>query len=509
MAPPISGPSRLRRIVATLVLVGAMGAGLVATLRWARARRESARSARTDEKRGKRPPHRIVVGVTDSAAAFPGFYANDGGTAGAASKFRAAGLDVEVRPIRGFKERLAAFDSGDVDVMLGTLDHVAQVAPAELQRNTPLRVFLLAGWSRGSIGVAATPKPRGLAGLVDARVATTRGSPAHFFLAAMLRRAELPGDAQEKLLANLQFVSRAAVAVDNLKHGELDAAALQTPQLQAALEGAAGRTRVLVSTTAASRLIPEVLFAREGFLEDHAADVQSFVRVWLDGAAEAAADPARAAQSVARALQRPVDETRAAWKGVAAAPFAEQRAFFGLGGAASEFAPLFGEAGEFWQKERVIEQPVPAGPVPWLHALEALAPAHAADATSDEPVVRARGNQSPILSRTLAIKFQPGEAELDDEARRQVESLVPLLRQLGGAPVRVECNTDGSAHVPTYKITRLRAQAIVDYLVSSHGFAKARFAAVGNGAEKPLASDETPEGREKNRRTDFVFLSPE
>jgi len=497
-------------VAAVLLLALAAGA-LWAALRWVRARREAARvdekiGAKHGEKRGKKIPHRIVVGVTDSGAAYPGFVANDGATAGVGSRFRAAGLDVEVRPIRGFRERLAAFDSGDVDVMLGTLDHVAQVAPAALQHNAPLRVFLLAGHSHGSIGVAATLKQRGLDALTGARTATTRGSPAHFFLAAMLRRTDLPSEAQEKLLANLQFVSRAAVAVDSLKHGELDAAALQTPQLESALSP--GRTRVLVSTATASRLMPEVLFARESFLEERAADVELFVRVWLDGVQAALGDPTQASQAVARALQRPADETRSALKGVALAPFAEQRRFFGLGGAPSEFAPLFAEAGEFWQKQRVIEQPVPAEPVPWLHALEALAPLHAGDATVDAPAPRARGNLPVILTRSLDLKFVPGEAELDDEARRRVDALVPLLEELGGAPVRVECNTDGSAHVPTYKITRLRAQAVIDYLVS-RGLSKQRFAAVGNGAEKPVASDETPEGRERNRRTDFVLLSTE
>src|SRR5262249_33865384 len=238
--PPTSrltAPGRLRSVVGSALVVALLVGAVVGVVRWARARREAAKVVRTDDKRPKKPPHRIVVGATDSGTAYPGFVSNEGATAGVGSKFRAAGLDVEVRPIRGFRERLAAFDSGEVDIMLGTLDHVAQVAPATLAKNAPLRVFLLAGYSHGSIGIAATQKHKGLESLQAIRTATTRSSPAHFFLAALLRRSDLPVEAQEKLLANLQYVSRAAVAVDNLKHGELDAAALQTPQLQAALEG--------------------------------------------------------------------------------------------------------------------------------------------------------------------------------------------------------------------------------------------------------------------------------
>jgi ABC-type nitrate/sulfonate/bicarbonate transport system substrate-binding protein len=484
-----------------------LGGGVFGAVKLVRARREARAVTKTEDKRPKRPPHRIVVGVTDSATADAGFIANDGATPGVASRFTQAGLDVEVRPIRGFKERLSAVESGDVDVMLGTLDHLAQVAPSFRAHGTPLRAFLLAGFSHGSLGVAVAGRPRGIEALKDARIATVKNSPAHYFLSALVRRSSLAPEEQEKLLANLVFVSRSAVAVDQLKHGEVTAAAVAEPHLSEALAG--GKARLLASTRAATRLCPEVLFARESFLEDRSNDVQTFVRTWLEGATAADAEPAQAAQAVARALQQPVDEARAALGEVRLARFADQRAFFGLAGATSQFAPLFAEAGAFWRAQHVIDQPVDPAPVPWLHALEALAPAHASEAAPLDAPLKARGNPPALLTRTASIHFEPGEAELDAEARRRIDEVVPLLVELGGAPVRVECNTDGAAHVPTYKISRLRCQSIVDYLVAEHGLPKSRFSVAGNGAEKPVASDETPDGRERNRRTEFVFLSPQ
>jgi outer membrane protein OmpA-like peptidoglycan-associated protein/ABC-type amino acid transport substrate-binding protein len=497
--------ARLRSVLAGVIALVLAGGAVAAGVRLYRLKR-APRPTRAEDKRPRRPPHRIIVGVTDSATAYPGLLANDGATPGVASKMRAAGLDVEIRPIRGFRERMAAFDAGEVDLMLGTIDHLASVAPSLVAHGTPPRVPLLAGYSRGNLGIVATSKVRGLEGLKGARVATTRNSPAHYFLSAVLRRSSLSVEDRERLLANLQFVSRTSSALDGLRHGEFDAAALPAPQLGAATQGG-GRVHLLVSTAAATRLMPEVLFARESFVDERAADLARFVQVWLDGVDAALRDPARAAQVAARALQLPVEETRAALAGVALAPFSEQRRFFGLQGGTSEFAAGFAEASEFLQREHVIDAPVAAGPVPWLKGLEALAPAHAGDPPPVEAPVRARSGAPAMLTRVLDLHYPMGEAELEPEARRRIDELAPLLRELGGAPVRVECNTDATAHVPTYKITRLRAQAVVDYLVTHHGFAKSRFLAVGNGTDKPVASDETPEGRQRNRRTEVILLS--
>ena len=55
------------------------------------------------------------------------------------------------------------------------------------------------------------------------------------------------------------------------------------------------------------------------------------------------------------------------------------------------------------------------------------------------------------------------------------------------------------------KLSERRAQAIADYLVS-RGVDARRIVARGNGASKPVASNKTPEGRARNRRTEILFI---
>src|SRR5258708_7239563 len=63
-------------------------------------------AGRTDvPKTGKK---HFVVGVNDFGGAYPLILANDGATPGPGSLFTKAGLDVEIKLIRGSKERLKA-----------------------------------------------------------------------------------------------------------------------------------------------------------------------------------------------------------------------------------------------------------------------------------------------------------------------------------------------------------------------------------------------------------------
>jgi outer membrane protein OmpA-like peptidoglycan-associated protein len=60
----------------------------------------------------------------------------------------------------------------------------------------------------------------------------------------------------------------------------------------------------------------------------------------------------------------------------------------------------------------------------------------------------------------------------------------------------------GSAEL-NKELSKNRADAVRDYLVNN-GASAGRIIAVGYGDSKPLADNETEEGRAKNRRTEFM-----
>src|SRR5436190_1208083 len=108
--------------------------------------------------------------------------------------------------------RLAAFDSGEVDVMLLTLDYLANLAPIYKEKNVELKSFLMADWSRGNLGIVATPKIKSIEGLKDAKVATTRNTPTHYLLLTLLKKSNLKPDQIEKVKSNIVYATKTPLA---------------------------------------------------------------------------------------------------------------------------------------------------------------------------------------------------------------------------------------------------------------------------------------------------------
>jgi NitT/TauT family transport system substrate-binding protein len=83
---------------------------------------------------------------------------------------------------------------------------------------------------------------------------------------------------------------------------------------------------------------------------------------------------------------------------------------------------------------------------------------------------------------------------------------VDLAATFGGAYMRIAGNTDNVGNADAnQRLSRARADAVARYLVSK-GFDRNKFEVVGNGPGKPVASNDTDEGRAKNRRTDFEVI---
>ena len=459
----------------------------------------------------KKKQNRIVIGVNDSGGAYPGVVANDGATPGANSRFSAAGLDVEIKLIRGVKERLAAFDSGEVDIMVLTLDYFANLVPVYRDKGESLQAFLLADWSRGNLGIVSTPKIKSLEALRDAKIATTRNTPTHYLFLNLLEKSNLPKADIDKLKSNIVFATKTPLAGDMFRRGEVDAVAISEPYLSQATVG--GKGRLLVSTATASNLVGDVLFAREELLKSHEAELTKFARAWFEGVAQLDKDPTGSVQIIAKALQQPVDETRAVLSKIKPATFADNWELFGLDNKRAPYLKLFDDAGRFWANEGLVKAVPEASLTRWLKPLEALVEEHANERVAEHWRFNAggpKGHAVPLLTRSVPIYFAPGGDTLDANARALLDELAETLSELGNAYVRVEVNTDNvGAREINVKLSKHRALAIIEYLTTQHGLPRARFSAVGNGPDKPVGENASEAGRALNRRTEFAIIPNE
>jgi len=105
------------------------------------------------------------------------------------------------------------------------------------------------------------------------------------------------------------------------------------------------------------------------------------------------------------------------------------------------------------------------------------------------------------------ISFESGKADLNDVCRRELDRIVKLLNDNPTARIEIGAHTDskGSAQA-NLVLSQRRAKSVFSYLTNKKIPAK-RFVAKGYGEAKPIATNETEEGRAINRRFELLVLS--
>ncbi len=107
-------------------------------------------------------------------------------------------------------------------------------------------------------------------------------------------------------------------------------------------------------------------------------------------------------------------------------------------------------------------------------------------------------------ARVYGINFDTDSAVIRDESRPTLERIVAVLKSKTDWQMTIEGHTDATgsaAHNQT--LSEKRAQSVRDFLTAA-GIAATRLKAVGFGASKPVAGNETELGRAQNRRVELV-----
>ena len=105
------------------------------------------------------------------------------------------------------------------------------------------------------------------------------------------------------------------------------------------------------------------------------------------------------------------------------------------------------------------------------------------------------------------IEFETNEWQVKEESREKLEVLVLLLKEFKGVSLLINAHTDDVGGTEgNLTLSEKRANAIRDYLVES-GIDQSRMTSKGFGETQPKYTNETEEGRAKNRRVEFKLIS--
>lgn len=106
-----------------------------------------------------------------------------------------------------------------------------------------------------------------------------------------------------------------------------------------------------------------------------------------------------------------------------------------------------------------------------------------------------------------AVSFNTNKSSLTTAAKDNLDKLVPVFESYNNTDIVIYGYTDSTGRAE-YNLTLSgkRADAVRNYLASK-GLATSRFKTKGLGINDPIASNQTKEGRSKNRRVEFAIVA--
>ncbi|MFC0401896.1 OmpA family protein [Paraburkholderia rhizosphaerae] len=103
--------------------------------------------------------------------------------------------------------------------------------------------------------------------------------------------------------------------------------------------------------------------------------------------------------------------------------------------------------------------------------------------------------------------FDSGKAQLKSGSTRAMVSALDLIKSNPDKRILVAGHTDAIGNPDSnLKLSVARAAAVRDWLTDASGIPATQFAIQGYGDTRPIASNDSPEGREKNRRVEITLV---
>ncbi|MGH2569789.1 MAG: OmpA family protein [bacterium] len=125
----------------------------------------------------------------------------------------------------------------------------------------------------------------------------------------------------------------------------------------------------------------------------------------------------------------------------------------------------------------------------------------------DEADVLMQGDK--MIIRLYGLSFPVGSAEIRPENFALLAKVQQVLGQFPKSGVSIEGHTDSQGAVEKNRtLSQARADAVREYLLANMKLNPERVAAVGRGEDRPIANNETEDGRAKNRRIDLMLDVP-
>ncbi|MBP7653210.1 OmpA family protein, partial [Candidatus Dependentiae bacterium] len=113
-----------------------------------------------------------------------------------------------------------------------------------------------------------------------------------------------------------------------------------------------------------------------------------------------------------------------------------------------------------------------------------------------------------LQSVTLKINFATDKSDVLSEYFAEIEQFANFMKENPGIKAEIQGHTDNVGNTEyNLKLSEERANSVRNIFINNYQISSDRLTAKGYGAEKPVASNDTEEGRKQNRRIEAAILS--
>ena len=441
-----------------------------------------------------------------------GLVANGGLDTVAGSIYANKGLNVSFKIIDDWTEGSAALATNNVDVMLTTADVWAKDYAQFIEKGYNARAVFMVDWSRGADGTIGKQGINSIEDLAGKTVAFAPYTPSHFLLWNGLKSSGLSTDQRNEIFAKAVHTKDGIEPATLFAQQKVDAAVAWDPDMSDAVAKRPGSKKVY-DTRIANRLIADILVVSDRFSANNPGTVRKLLEGWLEGVEFIRQQPSRAYTLIGtiKDFNMPADLAKTMLAGVRLADYADNKAFFGAAGSPSDYSNILGMAEEMYRELRLIKRiPEVEGSVDrrYVAAMEGKF----SSTSTEQPIeykAPAKG-ATPFATQRRAIYFDSGSANMSVDSRAVVDEIASFMRAYENTVVDIDGNTDSTgSRSLNMDLSKQRAETVKDYLTKKFGFPAQRMRTTGNGPDKPINDNATPEGRDKNRRTDIrVYANP-
>jgi len=458
----------------------------------------------------------LRAGFNNFVGFAPGIDLNGGASPNKESRrYKEFGLTFEAVRMDDMQKLNDALKNGDLDFIFTTTD----ISPISMDRSSDLAKlsvvqFLKIDDSRGADVFIVDNSIKTVADLKGKKIACALGWPSNTLLHATLEAGGLTEKDVKILPMGDPFAAKTAFTT-----GNADATVVWSPDDEECLKSR--DARVLTSTNLLPNIIMDGFVARKDVLEKKKDLFIKLSRAWLVANSEMS-DPAKmakAAQTYKVAFEVPDDVSIIldGMKKIHFATYGDNINFFGL---STDYTGITGQQ-LYTKMARVYKNGYGnslTNIVPWAEAsypdiIQAIddltGEKHSAEGQIKFEAPTTKDINAPAVAiKPIIINFETASWTLTAEMKEKIENqLGQLSVEFAGMKVRIEGNTDivGSASM-NRELSYKRAKSVADYLVKTYNFDPNRFIIVGNGPDKPIADNNTEQGRAENRRTEFQLL---